>query len=421
MPISVVLTLIVHTVVSQSTPTFEWCFLMKIVIAPDSYKESLSAIEVAEAIESGFKRVFPDYQYVKCPAADGGEGSVEALVDASGGHTVYTDVMGPLGKYHKAFYGISGDNKTAFIEMAAASGLELIAVEDRNPYVTTTFGTGQLIKHALNQGIRHLIICIGGSATNDAGCGMMQALGVSFKDSLGNELSYGGLALVQLATIDVSNLDKRLSDCRIEVACDVTNPLTGLNGASYVYGPQKGATAEMVEQLDAALFHFAKVVKHDLGKSVDQVPGAGAAGGMGAAFNAFLDATLRPGIDIMTDAVGLEDFVKNADLVITGEGRLDSQSVNGKVPVGVARIAKKYQLPVVAVTGALGDDIDEVYQHGIDCAFDSVYKVTTFEQVKLEAKDNVVRSAFNIASAIRIGGLLVSNNAPHCESWSVEA
>ncbi len=380
---------------------------MKIVIAPDSYKESLSAIEVAEAIESGFKKVFPDSQYVKCPVADGGEGSVEALVDASGGHMVHTSVIGPLGEHHEAFYGISGDQKTAFIEMAAASGIELIAPEHRDPYIATTFGTGQLIDHALNQGIRHMIICIGGSATNDAGCGMMQALGASFTDAQGNELGYGGLALEQLAHIDMSHLDKRLAECHIEVACDVTNPLTGLNGASHIYGPQKGATPEMVERLDLALSNFAKIVIQDINKDVDSIPGAGAAGGMGAAFYGFLNAELRPGIDIMTHAVGLEAMVKDADLVITGEGRLDSQSVNGKVPVGVAKIAKKYQLPVIAIAGALGDDINEVYEHGIDCAFDSVYKITTFEEIKGEAKANVIRTAHNIASAIQVGKTLI--------------
>ena len=376
---------------------------MKIVIAPDSYKESLKALEVAEAIEAGFRQVFPDCQYVKCPAADGGEGSVEALVDASGGEMMHTNVIGPLGEVHQAFYGISGDKKTAFIEMAAASGIELIAPEERDPYKATTYGTGQLIEHALNQGIRHMIICIGGSATNDAGCGMMQALGVSFKDERGNELAYGGLALQTLAHIDASGLDPRLTECLIEVACDVTNPLTGMNGASHIYGPQKGATPEMVAELDSALGNFASVVEKDLGRHVDHIPGAGAAGGMGAAFCAFLDAALRPGIDIMTQAIGLEELVKDASLVVTGEGRLDSQSINGKVPVGVAKIAKQYQLPVIAIAGALGDEIDEVYNHGIDCAFDSVYKITTFDEIKKSAKANVTRCAFNIASAIKLG------------------
>ncbi|WP_182031005.1 glycerate kinase [Vibrio sp. B1FLJ16] len=376
---------------------------MKIVIAPDSYKESLSAIEVAEAIETGFKRVFPDWQYVKCPVADGGEGSVEALVDASGGHLVKTQVVGPLGEPHQAFYGISGDKKTAFIEMAAASGIELVPVEQRNPYTATSYGTGQLIEHALEQGIRHLILCIGGSATNDAGCGMMQALGVSFKDAQGNELPYGGLALKSLENIDVTGLDPRLTECLIEVACDVTNPLTGTNGASYVYGPQKGATPEMVVRLDAALANFAEVVERDLNKQVNDIPGAGAAGGMGAAFCGFLTAELRPGIDIMTQAVGLEAIVQDADLVITGEGRLDSQSVNGKVPVGVAKVAKRYNLPVIAIAGALADDVEEVYSHGIDAAFDTVYKITTFDEIVAQAKTNVIRSSFNIAAALKLG------------------
>ncbi len=376
---------------------------MKIVIAPDSYKESLSAIEVAEAIEVGFKRVFPEWQYVKCPAADGGEGSVEALVDASNGHFIKTQVVGPLGEPHQAFYGVSGDKKTAFIEMAAASGIELIPVDQRDPYTTTSYGTGQLIEHALEQGIRHLILCIGGSATNDAGCGMMQALGVSFTDAQGNELPYGGLALKNLEHIDATGLDPRLSECLIEVACDVTNPLTGTNGASYIYGPQKGATPEMVVCLDAALEKFAQVVERDLKKQVNDIPGAGAAGGMGAAFCAFLNADLRPGIDIMTQAVGLEALVQDADLVITGEGRLDSQSVNGKVPVGVAKVAKRYNLPVIAIAGALADDVEEVYSHGIDAAFDTVYKITTFDEIVAHAKSNVIRSSFNIAAALKLG------------------
>ncbi|WP_322972672.1 glycerate kinase [Vibrio ostreae] len=301
------------------------------------------------------------------------------------------------------FYGVSGDKRTAFIEMAAASGIELIPSAKRDPLVATSYGTGQLIEHALNQGIRHLILCIGGSATNDAGCGMLQALGVSFTDASGIELPFGGAALQELAHIDVSALDSRLKECLIEVACDVSNPLTGSNGASHVYGPQKGATVQMVEQLDAALTRFAVIVEQDLQRKVSDIPGAGAAGGMGAAFYAFLDAELKPGIEIMTRAVGLEELIKEADLVITGEGRLDSQSVNGKVPVGVASIAKRYDLPVIAIVGALGDDIEAVYSHGIDAAFDSVYKVTTFEEIVAQAKFNVIRSAHNIAAALKVG------------------
>lgn len=376
---------------------------MKVVIAPDSFKESLSARQVAQAIETGFRQVFPHWEYVQCPMADGGEGSVDALIETSGGRLQSVRVVGPNCEQHEAQYGISGDNKTAYIEMAAASGIELIAPNERNPLTATSYGTGQLIEHALNQGIRHLILCIGGSATNDAGCGMMQALGASFTDESGEELPLGGAALAELAKVDVSGLDGRLKQCDIEVACDVTNPLTGPDGASHVYGPQKGASPEMVRQLDSALAQFARIVERDLDHSVAAMPGAGAAGGMGAALYAFMDAKLCPGIEIMTRATHLEALLHNADLVLTGEGRLDSQSVNGKVPVGVATVAKRFNLPVIALSGAQGDDISSVYEHGIDAAFDSIYKITDFEQIQSQASENVTRSAFNVASAIRIG------------------
>lgn len=376
---------------------------MKVVIAPDSFKESLSARQVAQAIETGFRQVFPHWEYVQCPMADGGEGSVNALIETSGGRLQNVRVVGPNCEQHEAQYGISGDNKTAFIEMAAASGIELVAPNERNPLTATSYGTGQLIEHALNQGIRHLILCIGGSATNDAGCGMMQALGASFTDESGEELPLGGAALAELANINVSGLDERLKQCEIEVACDVTNPLIGPDGASHVYGPQKGASPEMVRQLDSALAQFSRIVERDLDRSVAAMPGAGAAGGMGAALYAFMDAKLCPGIEIMTRATHLEALLHNANLVLTGEGRLDSQSVNGKVPVGVASIAKHHELPVIAVVGALGDDIEAIYSHGIDAAFDSVYKVTTFEDIVTQAKFNLIRSAHNIAAALKIG------------------
>lgn len=376
---------------------------MKVVIAPDSYKETLSSLEVADAIEMGFKSVFPAWDYVKCPMADGGEGSVEALVAASSGKFIDAHVTGPLGQTHKAFYGISSDGKTAFIEMATASGIELVSDAMRNPLLATSYGTGELIQHALDLGVVHLILCIGGSATNDAGCGMMQALGVSFKDVEGKELGFGGKALEDLASIDISGLDNRLSKCQIEVACDVTNPLCGPNGASNIYGPQKGATVEMVNILDSALLHFSNVVEQELGVSINSIPGAGAAGGMGAAFYAFLNAELKSGIDIIINAVGLDELIRTADLVITGEGRLDSQSINGKVPIGVASLAKKRALPVIAIAGALGDDIDAIYIRGIDAAFDSVYKLTTFDDVTQNAKGNLVRSSFNVASSLRVG------------------
>ncbi|WP_428772670.1 glycerate kinase [Vibrio sp.] len=376
---------------------------MKIVIAPDSFKETLAASEVALAIETGFRQVFPDWQYIRCPMADGGEGSLASLIAATNGRKVNLEVIGPLGSTIASHYGISGDGATAYIEMAAASGIELIAPSQRNPLLTTSYGTGQLILHALEQGIRRMIICIGGSANNDGGVGMMQALGVSFRDRQGAELAFGGQSLAQLASIDISAIDSRLSQCEIEVACDVSNPLTGPEGASAVYGPQKGASAEMVAALDGALANYARVISQDLNLQVSGLPGAGAAGGMGAAFYAFTNATFRAGIEIITEALELEPLIAASDLVITGEGQLDSQSVNGKVPVGVARLAARYHKPVIALAGALGDDIEPAYQAGIDAAFASVYKITTLDEVITSASENVTRTARNVAATLKIG------------------
>lgn len=266
---------------------------MKIVIAPDSYKESLSALDVALQIEAGFREVFPDAQYVKLPVADGGEGTVDAMVAATSGKTLTVDVTDPLGERGEAFLGLSGDERYAIIEMAAASGLERVPVNRRNPMVTTSYGTGELIASALDRGVTHCIIGIGGSATNDGGAGMVQALGARLLDKEGREIGFGGAELVRLDRIDVSGMDKRIKSCRFEVACDVTNPLTGPQGASAIFGPQKGATPEMIAQLDANLLHYAQVIKRDLALDVNDVPGAGAAGGMGAALLAFLGAELR--------------------------------------------------------------------------------------------------------------------------------
>ena len=322
---------------------------MKIVIAPDSYKESLTAIEVATEIEAGFREIFPQAKYVKLPMADGGEGTVAALVAATGGSLVAQEVTGPLGEPIEAYYGLTGDGKTAVIEMAAACGLALVAPQLRNPLKSTTYGVGELIKGALDAGISHLIIGIGGSATTDGGAGMLQALGANLLDHGGHEIGFGGGAWVDLDRIDISNLDSRLKRCRMETACDVDNPLTGPKGASAVFGPQKGATPEMVAQLDDNLAHFAALIDRDLGVQVDNLPGAGAAGGMGAALRAFCGSVLRPGIDIVMETVGLEGAVQGADLVITGEGRIDSQTIHGKAPIGVARVAKRFGKPVIAM------------------------------------------------------------------------
>lgn len=376
---------------------------MKIVIAPDSYKESLSAPEVANAIEQGFREIWPDADYVKLPVADGGEGTVEAMVEATAGRIVEVDVTGPLGEPITAFYGISGDERSAFIEMAAASGLEQVPVHLRDPLKTTSWGTGELIRHALDMGVEHIIIGLGGSATNDGGAGMVQALGAKLLDAQGKDIALGGAALDTLARIDISQLDKRLAACRIEVACDVTNPLTGKDGASAVFGPQKGATPEMIARLDKSLTHYAHCIARDLDVEVLALAGGGAAGGMGAALYAFCGAQLRRGIEIVTDALHLDECVADADLVITGEGRIDSQTIHGKVPVGVAKVAKRYNKPVIGIAGSLTADVGVVHEHGLDAVFSVIYTVCTLDEALKNAAENVRMTARNVAATLRLG------------------
>ncbi|ANR78594.1 glycerate kinase [Kosakonia sacchari] len=376
---------------------------MKIVIAPDSYKESLSALDVATAIESGFREIFPTAEYVKIPVADGGEGTVEAMVAATDGRIVKVAVKGPLGEQAEGFYGISGDEQSAFIEMAAASGLEMVPPAKRDPLITTSWGTGELIRHALDAGVKHIIIGIGGSATNDGGAGMVQALGAKLLDENGQQIALGGAALETLARIDTAQLDKRLAECRIEVACDVTNPLTGKEGASAVFGPQKGATPEMIARLDKALGHYARIIARDLDLDVLHLAGGGAAGGMGAALYAFCGAELRQGIEIVTDALALDEYVIGADLVITGEGRIDSQTVHGKVPVGVAKVAKRHNIPVIGIAGSLTADVGVVHHHGIDAVFSVIYKVCSLEDALENAGENVRMTARNVAAVLKAG------------------
>lgn len=372
---------------------------LKIVIAPDSYKESLTAMDVAIAIEKGFKQVLPDAHYVKLPMADGGEGTVQSLVDATGGAIIEHTVTGPLGQPVGGFFGLLGEGKTAVIEMAAASGLHLVTPEQRNPLITTTFGTGELIKAALDHGVEHIIVGIGGSATNDGGIGMAQALGIKLLDAQGNALGYGGGELAKLATIDYSQLDPRLAQVRLEVACDVDNPLCGTKGASAVFGPQKGATPEMVTILDENLAHYAAIIKQQLGADVRDMAGAGAAGGMGAALLGLLNAELRPGIEIVMDAVHLDEIVADADLVITGEGRIDSQTIHGKTPIGVARTAKKHGLPVIGIAGCLSADCGMVHEHGLDAVFAVVNRSVDLPTALAEAAENVELTARNVAAA----------------------
>ncbi|SNY76507.1 glycerate 2-kinase [Enterobacter sp. CC120223-11] len=379
---------------------------MKIVIAPDSYKESLSASDVAKAIEKGFRQIFPDAQYVNVPVADGGEGTVEAMIAATQGVAKTARVTGPLGNRVDAVWGLSGDGATAFIEMAAASGLALVPHAERNPLLTTSRGTGELILQALDQGAKNIIIGIGGSATNDGGAGMVQALGVRLMDANGKEIAPGGAGLISLNNIDVSGLDPRLSACQLRVACDVTNPLTGELGASRVFGPQKGATEEMIVELDRYLTHYAAIIKKSLHIDVLEVPGSGAAGGMGAALMAFLGAELGSGIEIVTQALNLEEQIHDCTLVITGEGRIDSQSIHGKVPVGVAKVAKKYHKPVIGIAGSLTADVGVVHQHGIDAVFSVLTQIGTLEDAFRGAHDNIVRASRNVAATLRVGMML---------------
>jgi glycerate kinase len=334
--------------------------------------------------------------------ADGGEGTVAAMVAATSGTLVEVDVTDPLGNPVKTCYGLTGDGKTAIIEMAAASGLALVAPHLRNPLKTTTYGTGELIKASLDAGISHLIIGIGGSATNDGGAGMLQALGVKLLDVGGREIGFGGGELANLDYIDINSMDTRLESCRIEAACDVNNPLTGPSGASAIFGPQKGATPEMVAQLDENLSHFAGLINRDLGMHVDSVPGAGAAGGMGAALLAFCGAVLRPGIEIVVEAVGLDSVIRDADLVITGEGRIDSQTIHGKTPVGVARVAKRFGKPVIGIAGCLSADVGVVHEHGIDAVFSVLNQVCTVDEALSHAAENVRLSSRNIAAALKL-------------------
>lgn len=339
---------------------------VKIVIAPDSFKGCLTALEVCAAAARGLRRISRDFEIVEVPMADGGEGTVQSLVDATDGALAVELVTGPLGEPVSATYGLLGDGETAVIEMAAASGLPLVPENRRDPKITTTYGTGELIRRALDEGRRKLIIGIGGSATTDAGAGMAQALGVRLLDEAGEPIGFGGVELGRLATIDMSGVDPRLRDTEIRVACDVDNPLYGERGAAYVYGPQKGASPEDVELLDRNLRHFADIVQRDLGLDVRDLPGAGAAGGLGAGLVAFCGATLEPGVAIVIDAVGLPERMRGADLCVTGEGAIDSQTAFGKTPAGVASVAMAEDVPVIAIGGGVALEAVSLHERGFD-------------------------------------------------------
>ncbi|ACZ10436.1 Glycerate kinase [Sebaldella termitidis] len=342
---------------------------MKVVAAIDSFKGSMTSLEVAAAFEKGVKKVYKDAEFIKIPLADGGEGTVKALIDNLDGKMVNIKVKDPLMRDIDSFYGISGDGKTAVIEMAAASGLPLLSPDERNPLKATTFGTGELIKDALEKGCREFIIGIGGSATNDAGTGMLSALGYIFLDENGNELEPNGENLINIKSFKDDKVMKEVSEAKFLIACDVDNPFYGTNGAAHVYGKQKGATGDIIKILDDGMRNFSNVIEKIKKTDISNISGSGAAGGLGGAFTAFFNSELKPGIDIITEKIELENKINGSDYVITGEGRIDFQSAMGKTPSGVAKLAKKYGIPVIAIGGSVDDEIGNIYDCGITAAF----------------------------------------------------
>ena len=383
---------------------------MKIVIAPQAFKGSVSALEAARAMSEGVLRVLGDAETVLVPVADGGDGTLETLVESTDGEVRASEVTGPLGERVEAKWGAMGDGLTAVIEMARTSGLALVPVEKRDPLVATTYGLGEVVRHALDADFRSFIVGIGGSATNDGGAGMAQALGVRLTDPDGAELPFGGAALARLDRIDASALDGRVRESRFSVACDVNNPLTGPEGASAVYGPQKGATPEMVAQLDSALAHLADVVRRDIGVEINDVPGAGAAGGLGGGLIAFLNASLRTGVDIVFDAVGLDAHLEGADLVITGEGQLDFQTVYDKAPIGVARRAKTRGIPVIAIAGSLGRGFADVHERGIDAVAAITSAPMTLDESTERAAELIAAATEQAIRSVRVGAKLFGNS-----------
>ncbi|AXA66913.1 MULTISPECIES: glycerate kinase [Pseudomonas] len=369
---------------------------MKIVVAPDSFKESLSAAGVARALARGLRQALPAAEIIECPLGDGGEGTLDAVLAATGGEVREARVTGPLGEPVTARWGWLAEQRTAFVEMASASGLELVPRSRRDVLVATSRGTGELLHAALDAGAERLVLAIGGSATNDGGAGLLQALGVRLLDKQGQALGPGGAALAMLASLDVTALHPRLAEVEVVIAADVDNPLCGPQGASQIFGPQKGASPEQVRQLDAALAHFATVTAATLGRDVREQPGAGAAGGVGFAALAFLQATFRPGIEVVAELVGLDDALIDADLAVTGEGRLDGQTLRGKTPAGVLRLAQRHGVPVVAVAGSLGEGYDALYEQGLAAAFSLVPGPLSLEEALAQAEVLLERTARDI-------------------------
>jgi len=375
---------------------------MQILIAPDSFKECLTAKEAAEAMSRGWRNIRPDDSIILFPMSDGGEGMLTTLVDATDGQYVSHLVSDPLGNLVDAQYGILGDGETVVIEMARAAGLHLLSESNRNPLITSTFGVGQLAVHALDAGYQKFIIGLGGSATNDGGAGFAQALGYHLLDNTGQSLLPGGLALNSLSRIETHQRHPALDHAQFQVACDVQAPLYGIHGASHVFGPQKGATPEMVDALDNALQHYACILEVTFQCAFKNIPGAGAAGGLGAGLMAFTNATMAPGTALVAEACGLTTALPNANLVLVAEGRLDGQSIYGKTPVGIAALAQPHQVPVIALAGSLGDGYEHVYEHGIQAAFSIIPAPTTLVSAMNDAALNLERATENIARMINL-------------------
>ncbi len=365
---------------------------MKVVVAIDSLKGSLSSMEAGLAIKDGVLAAKPDAEVIVKPLADGGEGTTDALIEGMNGERIDLTVTGPMHTPVDAYYGYLKDTDTAVMEMASAAGITLVPDEGKNPLLATSYGVGEMINDAIEKGCRNFIIGIGGSVTNDGGIGMLKALGVRFLDTNGEDAGEGGQALSKVATIDTSDMNPLLKECHIQVACDVNNPLCGENGSTYVYGPQKGVTEDIKKQLDENMAHFAKVTSETLGNDYINTPGAGAAGGLGYAFLAYVGATLTPGIELILDAVGLEKELSGADVVVTGEGRLDFQTAMGKAPVGVAKLAKKYNAKVVAFAGSVTKEATACNKEGIDAFFPILRGVSTLAEAMdpVNARSNMV-------------------------------
>ena len=380
---------------------------MKVVVAIDSLKGSLSSLEAGEAIKSGVLNAIPDAEVCVRPLADGGEGTVEALALGMGGELKTVEVTGPLGEKVNCLYGILEESKTAILEMSGAAGITLVADEERNPLHTTSYGVGEVIKDAIANGCRHFIVGIGGSATNDGGIGMLQALGYGMLDKDGNQVPFGAKGIKEIVTITDDQVIPELKECSFRIACDVTNPLCGERGCSAVYGPQKGATPEMVKDMDAWLSDYAKLVAAKYEKADAEYPGTGAAGGMGFAFLAYTNAVLESGIKIILEETNLEDYVKDADIVITGEGRLDGQTAFGKAPIGVAKIAKKFDKTVLAFAGAVTKDAVVCNEHGIDAFFPILRRIQTLQEAMTPeiARDNMVTTVEQVFRLINVSGI----------------